>query len=193
MGIGASGLALYMDVRTTCLMLALTACSHPMVAVRGDEMMKHLDELGRAGSAHVETVRTDGGASDAETVFLSQTVTFDDASAALQNVVEGCGPFAGLRPCRIRNTSLILLRDLDAAARDRAHYGDPIVQDRPPTGQSESAANKAVAATFFFGGLAGTGLCIVLCGDHKVAGSIAFASGGLVAAVVWAVLSGAHD
>lgn len=178
---------------TKLLLVALVGCAHPMVAVRGDEMMKHLDELGRAGSAHVETVHTDGGASDAETVFLSQSVTLDDASASLQRVVEGCGPFSGLRPCRIRNTSLIMLRDLDEAARDRAHYGDPIVQAAPPSGQSESAANKAVAATFFFGGLAGMGLCIALCEDHKVGYSIALGSAGLVAAVVWAVLSGAHD
>jgi hypothetical protein len=86
-----------------------------------------------------------------------------------------------------------MLHDLDAAARDRAHYGEVAPVRAPPAEDSTNTVNKAIAATFFFGGLAGVGLCVALCEDHKLGYSVALGSGALVAAVVWAVLSGAHD
>ena len=176
------------------LLILLAACAqHPMIGVRGDEVLHHLDELGQTGSTHVATVRVADHAqtpADSETIFLSQTVTFESSRALLQNVVEGCGPFSGLRPCRIRNTSLIMLHDLDAAAADRAHYGEMPTPRTPPSEESPLTVEKAISATFFFGGLAGVGLCVALCEDHKLGYSVALGSGALIAGVLWAVLSG---
>jgi hypothetical protein len=173
-------------------LLTVAACARPQIAVRGDEVLRHLDELGREGSAHVDTVRIDGSAEraeDREIVFLFQTVTLSDTIGPLSHFVAGCGPFTGVEPCRLRAGDRIMLREVGAASSDVA----PPRPQAPHEEQSASTANKAIAATLFFGGLAGTGLCVALCEDHKAAYSIALGSGALVAAVVWAVLSGTHD
>ena len=93
MGIGVRGLALYMYVRTTCLALALTACatSIPHVAVRGDEVLSHLDELADSSQATVSAVRiSEHGerGEDDETVFLYQTVTVNGATTTLERSEE---------------------------------------------------------------------------------------------------------
>ena len=171
--------------------LTLAACAHPQIAVHGDEVLHHLDELGRDGGARLATVRGDGSSeqpADPEMVFLYQTVSLADASAPLSHFVDGCGPFAGVRPCRMRVADRIVLRDVDSGTHDPGPR-----PSAPPVGESAKTADKASAATFFFGGLAGMGLCIALCEEHKVGYSVALASGGLVAAVVWAILDGAHD
>ena len=178
------------------LLAVLVGCAHPKIAVRGNEVLRHLDELGREGSARIDTVRTDGDdvtPADTETVFLYQTVSVGDSTAPLAKLVDGCGALAGVRPCPIGPRSLIVLRDVEAAAHATRVYGQPNVQPAQPAGQTAAAADKAVAATFFLGGVGSAGLCALLCEDHKLGYSLGLLSGGLLSAVVWGILSGYHD
>lgn len=178
------------------LLVAVVACAHPKIAVRGNEVLRHLDELGREGSARIETVRTDGDditPADTETVFLYQTVSLGGATAPLAQLVDGCGVLSGVRPYPIGPGSLIVLRDVDAAAHAARVYGQPNTAPAQPSHQSAAAADKAVAATFFLGGVAGAGLCAWQCEEHKLGCSLALLAGSLVAVTIWGILSGYHD
>jgi hypothetical protein len=187
-------------LRTTYLALALTACATtpPHVAVRGDEVLSHLDELADSSQATVSAVRiSEHGerGEDDETVFLYQTVTVNGATTTLEKALEGCGVFSSTHPCRVDARTRIVLREIsqsmlaeeDAAAHSTAH---------PDDGPHTNAYNPAlahVAGALSLVTLAGTGICIAICEDDKQAKSVALGAGALVLAVIYAIASGARD
>ena len=183
---------------TRALAIAVVAaCAHPQqtrVAVRAPEVMHHLDELGR-GSAELETtVITKSGRSypgGRETVFADQTVTVGGRTISLLELLAGCGPFYAKTPCVLaaHGDALIVLRVVDThEARP-----EPAAEPRPIATHGENAELRVIAGTLTLASLAGVGICLAVCDEHKAAISISFGAGALLSAVVWAVASGARD
>jgi hypothetical protein len=178
-------------MRRVFAIIALAACGGGpglRVAVRGDELVQHLDALGTNGSTELVTMTTDGKVADRETVFLYQTVTFRGETTTLAKVVDGCGPFAGAAKCTLGKTEYVVLR----AAIRAADEPEP-AQSMAPRTNGENHEVAVVAGAITLGSLAGVGICVWICEDDKAAKSIALGSVALVAAVVWAIASGAHD
>ena len=179
------------------LLVVLLGCAHaiPHVAMRGDEVLAHVDELAATSQATFATVRIGQGvekSEDAETVFLDQSVTIDGAQTTLAKALDGCGAFVAAHPCRIDARTRIVLREVELLAAEKAeasaHAGDS--ESHTP---AYNPTVSHIAGVMALGALAGMGLCIAYCRDDMEPKSAGLAVGALVLLTVWAVTSGAHD
>jgi hypothetical protein len=181
------------------LLVLLVGCAHaiPHVAMRGDEVLAHVDELAANSQATFATVRVGQGAEKfeaAETVFLDQSVTINGAPTTLANALEGCGAFVAAHPCRIDARTRIVLREVseellaEEKAEAHAHAGDS-----EPHTPAYNPTVSHISGVMALGALAGMGLCIAYCHDDVEPKSVGLAVGALVLLTVWAVTSGAHD
>lgn len=170
--------------------VALAGCGHATlnVVVRGDELVRHLDDLGTNGSTELVTRTSDGFVGNRETVFLYQTVTFRGETTTLAKVLDGCGPFAGTVKCTLGNAEYVVLR----AAVKAAAEPEPTGSMAPKT-NGENHEVAVIAGAITLGAVAGVGICVWICEDDKAAKSIALGGVALIAAVVWAVASGGRD
>lgn len=163
-----------------------TGCGSPQrtrIGVRGDVLLAHRDALYRDASADLPTVVLPAGGSatqgDRETVFLNQSVVYQDQPTTLDKLLDGCVPQA------------------PATCRLAAHAQDVVIlRSYAPTHEPQHDDGKAANTAFGVITLAGSavgGVCLSVCDSNKgVLVGAAFGT-ALIAGLLWAITSGAHD
>lgn len=182
-------------MRRTSLVLCfvLVGCAaRPRVAVRAGEVLAHSTELGHEGTASLASIVVTGDAtrpSDRVNVALDQPVMFHGSSTTLLLLLQGCAPFAGSSPCVLVDKSdIVYLR----AFRFREGKPDPRAPRAPPADRSHEL--EVITGVLSLTSLAGVGLCIAYCEDHKAAKSVALGGSALLFGLIWALIgSDVHD
>lgn len=162
--------------------VVLAACRAPRlpyVAVRGSEVVTHLQELRTSGEAQLSTVTVSGKQQTPgylETVFFYQTVVVDGATTSIEALAAGCvqGDEAGCALAR-HHDALIKLREL---AR--------------PEGKRGKDSNVAAIAfgALALGSLAGGVYCLAECESKKGLKTMGLGLGTLIFGMVSYVLAG---
>ncbi len=170
----------------------------PRIAVTGDEVLRHANELADTNQAELATRRIGNGVERAdgrETVFLYQTVTIDGHQTTLEQALAGCDTFAGTRPCQINARTRIVVHDVpDSVLAEEHAAAHARTDDDPGPHTNAYDPEKAhVAGAFALMSLGAVGVCAAVCGDGRETGMIVAGVSTLVFGVAWAVFSGARD
>ena len=162
--------------------MTLVACAHgaPRIGVRAGEVLKHTTELGRDGSAQLET-----RPGEHVNVSVDALVTFRGSTIILVKLLEGCAPFTGASPCALvaREGELVYLRPAMTEPK-------PDREPAPAEHMSTRHQVRIVTGTLSLASLGGAALCLAYCESDKGLKSAALAGSGLLFALIFALAGG---